>query len=66
MFSIYQVFVQMHKTESILLIIYDVCTLSFEKNEKSNRKFQFVVKRKITKNKKKKKKKEKKKQNGKI
>ena len=56
----------MHKTESILLIIYDVCTLSFEKNEKSNRKFQFVVKRKITKNKKKKKKKEKKKQNGKI
>ena len=46
----------MHKTESILLIIYDVCSLSFRENEKSNRKHLFVMKRKISKKKKKKKK----------
>ena len=49
----------MHKTESILLIIYDVCLLSFRENEKSNRKFLFVMKRKISKKKKKRKKGEK-------
>ena len=27
----------MHKTESILLIIYDVCSLSFRENEKRKR-----------------------------